>query len=331
MAAFALGVVLAACALGASLPGAMHDALWQDEVGTERAISQPTVGAALRVIVDRESTPPAFFLVARGADRVVNGLKPASRVKAVRTLSVVFALGCTLLTFALAYELMPLWAATLAGLMVGLGSIGVVYGTLLRSYAMLAFACAAFAFLLERAAARPTFARLALLSSAVALGSLTHYFFLFTLGAGALWLLAAGLRRRVIARVGVALGIGLIPLAAWSPDWLRQYRHGIYATAPPFTVTHFLQLLPLLFTSQAIVGAMTIVASALLTLAVLVSAAFLLRRHRDRLCALLVLAPFLTVSALAWASGERVYRDRNLVGVAPFAAIALDWGITSIP
>lgn len=294
-------------------------------------IAQPTVGAALHRIVRGESTPPVFFLLARSTDRALGGLEPVSRAKAVRALSIAFSLGCALLTFVLAYELMPLWAAALAGLLISLGSVGVVYGSLLRAYALLAFSCVAFAFLLKRAAERPSLLRLALLSGVVALGSLTHYFFLFTLGAGVLWLLVSALPRRAIVRAGAALAVGLIPLAVWSPYWLRQYHNGIYATTPLISVRHFLELLPLLFTPQAVVSSTGIGISAAVTLAVLVSAGLLLRRREGRLCALFVLAPFLIVSLLAWASGERVYRDRNLIGVAPFAAIALAWGCAAIP
>jgi hypothetical protein len=172
---------------------------------------------------------------------------------------------------------------------------------------------------------------LASLSGIVALGSLTHYFFLFTLGAGALWLVVAGLPRTSVARVGAALSLGLIPLALWAPYWLHQYRHGIYAVAPPFGLAPFLSLLPQLLTSHAIVTITGLVVSGLVTAAVLVSAAFLLGRPRGRLCALFVLAPFLLVSLMVWVTGERVYRDRNLIGVAPFAAIVLAWGCAALP
>jgi hypothetical protein len=172
---------------------------------------------------------------------------------------------------------------------------------------------------------------LASLSGIVALGSLTHYFFLFTLGAGALWVVISGLPRTSIARVGAALLLGLIPLAFWAPYSLRQYRHGIYAMAPPFGFARFLSLLPQLLTSQAIVTIIGIVVSGVVTGAVLVSATFLLRRPPGRLCALFVLAPFLAVSLMVWVTGERVYRDRNLIGVAPFAAIVLAWGCAALP
>jgi uncharacterized membrane protein len=341
-----VGVVLVVCTLAARVPGALHNALWQDEVGTERVISQPTLSDALQTVVDRESTPPAFFLLARSADRAVAGLRasrtPATRVHAVRSLSLAASAGCTALTFLLALEFLPLWAAALAGLLASFASILVVHGSELRSYSLLPFACVAFAFVLERAAARPTLIRLTLVSGAVALGSLTHYFFLFTFAAGLIWLVVSRLPRGTIARVGTALAIGLVPLAVWLPDWLQQYQHGIYGTAPrPFNLARVLDLFPSLLAPQPFVNGTSLVTHSVVslgapvpvvvTLAVLAPAGLLLRRQEGRLCGLSVLVPFLLVTGLVAMTGERVYSSRNLIGIAPFAAIALAWGCASLP
>lgn len=331
-AALAVCVLLLACTLGARLPGAVHDALWQDEVGTQRVISKPTLGAALDEIVRRESTPPAFYVIARAADRAAVGLTPDSRARTVRAVSIAFGLGTTALTFALAWELLPLWAAALAGLLASFASVLVVHGSELRAYSLLALACAAFALLLQRAAARPSLRLLTLLSGVVALGSLTHYFFLFTFAAGVVWLLVSGGRRLLLGRIGLALVVGLIPLAVWwSPFWLRQYEHGIYGTGRPFTLARFLDFLPSIFAPQPVVLDMGIVIHAGVTLTVLVPAVLLLRRTEGRLCALFALGPFLGASALAWATEERIFNTRNLIGVAPFAAITLAWACASLP
>ena len=338
----AVGVLLVACTLAVRVPGALHNALWQDEIGTERVISQPTLSGALHTIVDRESTPPAFFLLARSADRAVPGLAPASRARAVRALSLAASAGCTALTFLLACELLSLWAAALAGLVASFASILVVHGSELRSYSLLPFACVAFALTLERAAARPSFIRLVLVSGAVALGSLTHYFFLFSFAAGLLWLVVSRLPRGTIARVSAALAIGLLALVAWSPYWRSQYQHGIYGTAPrPFNLGRVLDLFPSLLAPQPLVNDTSLVTHSLVsfgapvpvlvTLAVLVPAALLLRRRDGRLCGLFVLVPFLLVTGMVTVTGERVYSSRNLIGVAPFAAIALAWGCASLP
>src|SRR5262249_32368018 len=167
-----VGVLLVVCTLAVRLPGVLHDALWQDEVGTEHVIAQSTLGDALRTIVNRESTPPAFYVLARAADRLAPESTPRARVPTLRALPLAFSLGTTALTFALALELLPLWGAALAGLLVSFGSILVVHGSELRSYPLLAFACVAFAVALEMAAGRPTLARLALLPRAAPPGSL---------------------------------------------------------------------------------------------------------------------------------------------------------------
>ncbi|HMK11962.1 MAG TPA: glycosyltransferase family 39 protein, partial [Acidimicrobiales bacterium] len=297
---------------------------------------------AITTIVHRESTPPAFYLLARTSDRVVTGLKPASRARAVRALPLAFSVGCTLLTFLLACELLPLWGAALAGVLAAFATQLVVHGSELRSYPVLAFACVAFAVVLERAATRPSLTRLALLSITAAFASLTHYFFLFTFAAGVLWLLLSGLPRTALARVGVALAIGLVPLAIWSPNWLRQYRNGIYGTAPrPFNLGRVLDLFPSLLAPQPFVTDTSLVTHTvtsigaampvLVTLAVLVPGVLLLRHREGRLCGLLLVVPFALVTVLVAVTGERVFSSRNLIGIVPFAAVALAWGCVALP
>lgn len=308
----AVVAALAASALAAQLPGAVHDAFWEDEIGVEHVISQPTIGTALREIVRGESTPPAFYLLARAADRSLGWLAPSSRARALRSLPLAASVGTAVLTFLLADELMPLWAAALAGALVGFSSLGGVYAADLRSYAQLAFCCVAFALLLERAAASPSILRLTLLAVMVGLGSLTHYFFLLTLGAGALWLLVSGLPRRVLLRIGLAFALGLVPLALWVPDWLRQYRNGIYATAPPFTLQQFVTLFPRLFAPEAVVSRPRLVEHAVVALLAVMAAALLLRQRPRGRAALYLLVAILGVGALVLLGGEGIFRDANL-------------------
>jgi hypothetical protein len=323
-------VLLLALTLSARVPGAIRLAVWQDEIASERVISQPSLRDALRQIVRGESTPPAFYVIARTGDRAIAGRGAERRVEVLRGLSIVFGLGCTAVTFALACELMSLWAATLAGLLVAFSSMLVLHGSELRAYSLLALACAAYALLLQRAAAQPVLVRLTLLSVVVAFGSLTHYFFLFTFVAGALWLVTPGLPRPVATRVGAALAMGLVPLAAWSPAWLQQYHRGAYATAPRLTFARLTELMPILFAPHAIAAAMG-AGCIVVTLAVLGAAVLMLRRPDGRLCGLCVLVPVLAVTGIVWISGERVLQPRNLIGVAPFAAIALAWSCWSLP
>lgn len=331
-AALAAGLVLVLLAFAARVPG-VGDALWQDEIGTARVISEPTPGGALDRIVARESTPPAYYALAWGLDKGAEaaGLEPVQRAEAVRTLSLVFGVGCTALTFLLALSLLPLCGAALAGLLTAFAAPLVLHGSELRAYSLLAFACVAFAVALERAAARPTYGRLALLAGATALGALTHYFFLTALVAGIVWLVVSVRVRAVAGRVGTALAIGLVPLAAWAPYFLRQYEHGVYGTSRPFSAWRFLDFLPSLFVPQPVIIDVGVAVSAVLALPVLAAAVLLLRRPEGRLCALFVLVPFLGVTVFATLSEERVFNTRNLIGIAPFAAIALAWGCASLP
>ncbi len=220
----AIVILLAACTLAARAPGALHDPLWQDEVGTVRVISQPSPRSALRQLVRQESTPPVFFLtewgVDHGAAALESGVKPGPWLRAT---PLAFSIATTVLTFLFACELLPLWAATLAGLLVAFSGELVVHGAELRAYALLALAYVAFAFVLERAVAHPRRLTLALLGGVVAVGSLTHYFFVFALAAGVVWLLTSVRERPILLRVGAAIALGLVPLLLRSPYWHRQY------------------------------------------------------------------------------------------------------------
>ncbi len=64
---------------------------------------------------------------------------------------------------------------------------------------------------------------------------------------------------------------------------------------------------------------------------VLAGCAVLARLDRSaRLCALLVLVP-LVASGLAWLAGLRIITGRNLIGVTPFAAVALAAVLLALP
>jgi Dolichyl-phosphate-mannose-protein mannosyltransferase len=328
-----IGVLLLACTLGARLPATLHYALWQDEVGVEHVIAEPTVGRAIDRLVAHESTPPTFYLMARVVDRAVSGLNLVSRARAARGLSIVFSLGCTALTLVLALELLPLWGAAVAGLLASFASILVIHGAELRAYSLFAFTCVAFALALARAVEQPVFRRLAVLAFAVALGSMSHYFFLFTFAAGVVWLLTADRTRSVLLRVGGALAVGLIPLAVWLPNWWRQFHNGHYGTAPPFSFAHFVELLPSLLVPEQVVQRTSEAIPIVASLAVLAAALVLLLRRpgTGRLCALCLLVPFIVIAVMVWITEKRVYNVRNQIGLTPFAAIVLAWGCAALP
>jgi len=326
----AIVILLAACTLGARAPGALHDPLWQDEVGTMHVISQRSPRSALGQVVRQESTPPVFFLtewaVDHGAAALDSGVKPGPWLRAI---PLAFSIVTTVLTFLLACELLPLWAATLAGLLVAFSGELVVHGAELRAYALLALTYVAFAFVLERAVAHPRRLTLVLLGGVVAVGSLTHYFFVFALAAAVVWLLTSVRERPILLRVGAAIALGLVPLLLWSPYWHRQYNYAHWGAH--FGWARLISFLPVLFAPDVIVHETGRIVQVAVSAAVIGSAALLLRRPEGRLCALLVLVPVLGTWT-AWAVGQSgVGNPRNLIGVVPFAAIALASACASLP
>ena len=328
---FVVLALLLACTLGARLPGAVGDALWQDEVGAERAALQSTLQSSIRQIVGHESTPPAYYLLARTVDRTTSRVTLEHRVQILHAMSILLSLVVTAGTFLLAGRFLPLWAAALAGLVVSFAGVLVAHGSELRSYPLLAAAAVVLALALEAAAERATPWRLLALGAVVALGSLTHYFFLLTVAAGLLWLLVGGLDRRTAVRVVTAIGIGLVPLVAWTPAWVFQYRHGAYATSPPISSGRFLEVTVSQLAPQALVLDTPRVLQALATVAILAAAALLLRDRGGRLVGLLVLVPLLAAGLAAWATGDRIFNTRNLIAIAPFCAIALAGACSRVP
>jgi hypothetical protein len=57
---------LAVAAIAAALASrhALHDPFWQDEVASARILQQPSIGAVLHRVVQTESTPPLWYLLA---------------------------------------------------------------------------------------------------------------------------------------------------------------------------------------------------------------------------------------------------------------------------
>jgi hypothetical protein len=326
-----VAAALVACTVGARAP-LLDYAFWQDEIATARVIQQPTARAVKAQIVLRESTPPAYYVTAWVAARLGEHFRPEPTPgKWLRLLSLVFAVGTTLVTFGLALRLLPLWAAALSGLLVSLSSELVFQGAQLRAYSMLAFASVAFALVLLRAVERPRTLRLAAVAAVVCVGSLTHYFFLLTVAAGVTWIASCARARAAALSLYGAVAVGLLGLVAWLPSWLNQYRRGGYSTNLPITPHRFAEVVGTLFSAQPLVtDAGTAGRGAIVALVLGSSAALLLHPREGRLFALLVLVPLAATAAVA-AAGPLVLNTRNLVSVAPFAAIAIAWACTAVP
>lgn len=315
--AFALGTAaVGLVAVAACLPGARRYALWQDEVASAHVISEPHPGAMLAHVAHTESTPPLWYTLAWLLHRC------GAAVTDLRLLSVAAAALLAAATAVAARRLVPRWSALLSGLAVALGYQVDFHGRELRAYELAALLTLALAVAAERHALAPSRRSTAVLAAAVALGSLTHYFFLFSAAAVVCW-------RRETLR---AVATGLVPLAAWSPVLVQQYERRRFSFIGPFDAhTVGTTYWATFARAQPHDAVLHDAAPLSLFVAVLVGAWVLARgSETGRLWALLAVVP-VTLAATVWLLGPRVYDVRNLIGIGPFAAVAVTAAVARAP
>jgi hypothetical protein len=294
---------------------------------------EPTLGDALDRVAESESTPPLWYALAWSLEQA--GLP----VEGARGIGV--AAGALLAGLLVVYaaRLVPLWAAGLAGVLTALGSQLVLRGSELRAYALYALLALAFAWLLERAAEAPSRGRLAALWAAAAAGLLTHYFFLFLLLAGLVWVWRTPGFRSARRRVTAASALALIPLLAWTPFLAEQVENQRFSWIGDFSLVKAASVYsafawnagPLYVRDIVNVGFWEAVARiGVLALVVAGSAAAWRLGRRGRLVALLALGPVALASFL-WLAGENLFTARNLLAAAPFAAVAVAALAASLP
>ena len=224
---------------------------------------------------------------------------------------------------------MPLWGASLAGVLAALSYELVEHGSEARAYAPVALLVVVFAMALERAAAEPTGRWLVTLAAVTAMGAYTHYFFLLSAAAGVVWVWTST-PREARGRVSAAIAGGVLTLLPWLPSMAHQRQTQRHSYINSFSVNGLLNLYPNTF-AQAGTWEYTGTAGRIALVAVVLAGAACLWRRRDgRLCALLALLPVVLSSAM-WAGGARIVDTRNLIVVAPFAAIALAAAVAAIP
>lgn len=313
--------------VAASLPDARRYVLWADELASAKVIVEPSISGALGRIARRESTPPFWYLLAWVIHHA--GISPHG----LRLLSVLFAAALAGLSVLYARRFVSLFGAALVGLLVALGGEFMRHSWELRAYSLFALLCLVFALTLEWVSRSASTRRLAALAVVVALGSSTHYFFLFTLFGGLLWLWLTPTAKRVRLRVTAAAALGLLPLIAWSPWFVRQTaadhtkRLGafslskieyastrILATGAPTHHGNWLLALHVLLDVVAVVGLIVLAR----------------RGGTALLCALLALSPVVCGGLLALA-GFHILDYRNLLGSGPFLAIAVVVALDAIP
>lgn len=317
-------LAVAACAAAVALPGATGHALYGDEVASARIVSEPSLGRVLTHVRRTESTPPASY-VADWAIRKTTG----AGVQSLRLLSVLFAASAAGLTAVWARRLLgDQLVAGVAGSLVALGSVPVEYAEQLRAYALVVLVSVAFGLLLVEAALRPRRWVLAGLAAAVWVGALTHYFFLFVVGAGVAWLLIARPRPPARGRAAVAVGAGMLAFAPWLPAFHEQEAHGRYRWIGGFDPLAVAKLPgELFFGPDGLIYGLARLAA---TFAVAGATVVLWRRREGSAVVLLGLLPIAAAAAL-WAAGAPIFNERNLLPVVPFQAILVAAAVAELP
>jgi hypothetical protein len=328
-------VLLVALTVAVRLP-LLHQSLWLDEVASARVVTRPTLPKMLAQVRRTESTPPAWYAIG-WATRQVVGSK-SNDVTYLRWLSILFSAASTALVLVYARRILPLPGAALAGAMMALCPAFVEHGVEIRAYALLTLVSIGFAIVLERSVVLPNKRRLAALAGVVALGSFTHYFFFFTLLAGLFWVWVR--RRGAPYRWPVTAGacVGLLPFLFWSPAFLHQYQHKLYAFLGSFNLRSILFSYARIFGVFGSSGVLYAIGRLAVLFLVLTGVWLLARRPQASsasqsdgfLCAALAVIPVAAAAAL-WVFGESIFIERNLLGSGPFAAVALATALSSLP
>ena len=306
---FPAGVVaVGAVSIAACLPGALRFALWQDEVASARVIAEPRPVSLLQHVAHTESTPPLWYGLAWLVHRCGVGIVD------LRLLSVVAAAFLASATAIAARRVVPWPCALLAGAAVALGYQFDFHGRELRAYELAALLTLALAVAAGRGGA--------VLAGVVAAGSLTHYFFLFSVLAVLLW------RPRSWRPVAV----GLVPFLLSAPLLAHQYAQHHFSFIRAFDLRTVVTTYWLTFARAQPHAAALHAIAPLLLLASVLAGAFMLARLGDegRLWALLALVP-IAAAALLWLAGLRIYDVRNLIGAGPFAAVAVTSLLAQLP
>ena len=286
---------------------------------------EPTIGAAMGRVENTESTPPLWYGLAWIVEQA--GLP----VEAARGIGVVASALLAGLLVVYARRMLPLWAAGLAGLIVALAGQLVLRGAELRAYALYALLALAFAWLLERAAEKPSWGRLAALAGVAAAGLLTHYFFVFVALAAVAWLWTTPTFRASRLPVSVSLAAAVLPFLLWLPSLVQQVENQRFSWIGDFSLLKAVAVYsafgwnagPLYVRDLVQIGALDGVIRVGVFLAVVAGCVVAWRLGpRGRLTAILALAPVGMV-ALLWLAGENLFTARNVLACAPFAAVAI--------
>jgi hypothetical protein len=318
-----IGVAFIAAAV--RVPGVYTQAFWQDEVASARIIDEPTLRGLFAHVARTESTPPLWYALGWLLRRA------GTPMQDVRLLSVAAGALLAALVVELALRFVPLPFAALAGFFVALGGELVAHGQELRSYELLALLTVVLARCLLAEIDAPSRRRELALGATVAAGGLTHYFFAFSVISALAWLWLDRAVRGVRRRATVAVLLGGALAAAWAPVMLRQFHQGRFWWIGSFRLRTVIAVPARLFTYTYANTPVGIGVSAAGLLLVAVGCVRLSRQSAaGRLAAVLAVAPLLEAAAM-WAGGMRIFALRNLIGIAPFVAVATVAVLAALP
>jgi hypothetical protein len=321
----AVAAAASVVSLAASIPDALHFLFWEDEGASAHIILEPTLAGVFRHVSLTESTPPAWYVLAW----IVH--QAGATVHDLRFLSVIFAATLAGLAVVYARRFVSLPGAALVGLLTALGREFMQHSWELRAYSMFVLLCLLFAMTLEWASRSPSRGRLAALAVVVALGSTTHYFFLFSLFAGIAWLWLTPASVSVRRRVTAATAVGLLPLIAWSPEFAHQTAANHTKLFAGFSWSELGRAYSRILAPGLPKHSAQILAFVVIDIVVAVGLILLFRRRGTAaLCAALALTPLVCAGILSRA-GFHILDFRNLIGCGPFVAVAFVAAIEAIP
>ena len=320
-------------AIAMRLPSALSDPFWQDEVASARVVIQPSFGDMLAQVRLTESTPPAWYALAWAGHRAGISLE------GLRIASVVLSALLAALIVVVARRLLPLWAATVAGLLAAVGWQFVSHGAELRAYALYGLLALLFGVLVHDAAVRPRPLRLVAVALCVAAGILTHYLFVLPVLAALVWLaVSTRLPRAVRLWVCGAAVVGLAGIAPWAGVLAEQYSAERFGWIDDFDPLKGLYLYgtifdpggPLYSSEPTSFGGRQVAWLAVLVPVVAGAVCLWRRGDEGRLYALLTVVP-VAAAYVVWAAGPDIFNTRNLLPVAPFAMIAVAALLAALP
>lgn len=320
-----VGAGIALVAAAARLPGVYTHALWEDEVASARILGERSFTHMLRHVARTESTPPLWYTLGWLVHQA------GVSIRDVRLLSVLAGSLLAVVVFDLARRFVPFQFAALAGLLVALGAEIVGHGSELRAYELFALLTALLGWLLLHELDSPSRRRELALATVVAAGGLTHFFFAFSVLAALAWLWldpgAQAVRRRA---TGAIVGGGLVA-SIWAPVMVTQYHQDRFWWIGTFRI-RYVAAVPLRLFTYAYANTPVGIFLSAAGLAVVIAGCAQLARlsAAGRLVAVLALAPTLE-AAVVWAGGMRIFALRNLIGTAPFVAVAAGAAVSALP